>query len=37
MSRPTYCRTSGERIGSRKCLRCQPANQDKAQEGADHE
>lgn len=26
MNRPTYCRTSGLRIGSCKCLRCQPAH-----------
>jgi hypothetical protein len=24
MNAPTYCRTSGQRIGSCKCLRCTP-------------
>lgn len=32
MNRPTYCRTSGEKIGSCKCLRCEPARQDKTKE-----
>lgn len=32
MNRPTYCRTSGLRIGSCKCLRCLPAHQDKTKE-----
>lgn len=29
MNRPTYCRTSGLRIGSCKCLRCQPTKETK--------
>jgi len=24
MNRPTYCRTTGQRIGECKCLRCTP-------------
>lgn len=24
MNAPQYCRTTGERIGTCKCLRCQP-------------
>lgn len=24
MNTPTYCRTTGERIGNCKCLRCTP-------------
>lgn len=27
MNAPTYCRTSGERIGICKCLRCTPAKE----------
>ena len=27
MNAPTYCRTSGQRIGSCKCLRCTPAEE----------
>lgn len=32
MSRPTYCRTSGRRIGDCRCLRCRPAHEDKTEE-----
>lgn len=29
MNTPTYCRTTGERIGSCKCLRCTPPDKPK--------
>ncbi len=32
MIRPVYCRTSGKRIGSCKCIRCQlPASKESQQ------
>lgn len=32
MSRPTYCRTTGQRIALCNCLRCRPANEKEAKE-----
>lgn len=30
MNRPTYCRTTGQLIGTCTCLRCQPPKQQEA-------